>query len=170
MESNPEFILQDVTLDDAPAIAALYNHYIEATTVTFEETPVTADTIAQRIQSVKNKGFMWLVVRRGNEVLGFAYATNWRDRIAYRYSVEVSVYVKPCAQGKGIGIALYTELFSQLKAMNIQVVIGGITLPNPASVALHEKLGMHKVAHFEKVGFKFNQWLDVGYWQMCLLA
>ena len=101
-------------------------------------------------------------------MVGYAYATKWKERSAYRFSAEVSVYLSNQVQGRGLGASLYETLFSKLKEGGINTVIGGITLPNPASVALHEKMGMKKVAHFENVGFKFNQWQDVGYWQLSL--
>ena len=90
----------------------------------------------------------------------------WEGRCAYRYAVEVTVYLSPNAVSQGLGSRLYTELFAQLRAKSMHVAMGGIALPNPASIALHEKFGMKKVAHFEQVGFKFDQWVDVGYWQI----
>jgi L-amino acid N-acyltransferase YncA len=97
-------------------------------------------------------------------------ATKWRERFAYRFSVEVTVYLAPTFTGNGVGSQLYDALFSVLKSRSIHSVIGGITLPNLASVALHEKFGLEKVAHFKEVGFKFEQWKDVGYWQGVLKA
>ncbi|WP_438498784.1 GNAT family N-acetyltransferase [Alteromonas australica] len=103
-------------------------------------------------------------------IIGYAYATKWKERSAYRFSVESTIYLSNEFQGKGLGTVLYASLLNKLKILGINSVIGGVTLPNPASVGLHEKLGMEKVAHFSKVGFKFNQWLDVGYWQLSLNA
>ena len=101
-------------------------------------------------------------------MLGYAYATPWRVRSAYRFSVESSVYVhKDCAH-QGIGRRLYGVLLDELRARGLAVVIGGIAQPNPASVALHEACGFRKVAHFERVGRKFERWVDVGYWQLQL--
>jgi phosphinothricin acetyltransferase len=103
-----------------------------------------------------------------NEVAGYAYASQWRSRSAYRYTAESTVYLDPVHTGKGIGNALYKDLIERLKAMGIHVVMGVITLPNPPSIALHEKLGFKKAAHFVEVGYKFGRWLDVGYWQLNL--
>lgn len=96
-------------------------------------------------------------------MIGYAYASKWKGRCAYRYSVEVSVYLHAEQSGQGMGTALYSALFKQLSELGYHVAIGGIALPNAASVALHEKFGMKKVAHFKEIGFKFGQWVDVGY-------
>jgi phosphinothricin acetyltransferase len=106
-----------------------------------------------------------LVAETEQGVAGYAYATPWRARAAYEASVESTVYVDTGARGRGVGRALYDALFEQVAGLNKHVVIAGISLPNPASVALHERMGMHKVAHFEQVGRKFDRWIDVGYWQ-----
>jgi phosphinothricin acetyltransferase len=151
---------------DAAAIAVIYNHYITETTVTFEEEPVAAEEIAQRIEEVQSASLPWLVAEEGGEILGYAYATPWRTRSAYRFSVEVTVYTALGHAGRGIGSKLYGKLFPILKTRDIHSVMGGIALPNEASVALHEKFGMRKVAHFQEVGFKFARWIDVGYWQL----
>ena len=154
--------------DDAKAIAAIYNPYILTTTISFEEEAVTDAAMAQRIADVQAGGLPWLVAERDGKVLGYAYATKWRVRHAYRFSVESSVYLAPEAARQGVGSALYTALLQQLAERGVHLVIGGIALPNDASVALHEKMGYEKVAHFREVGFKFGRWLDVGYWQKTL--
>lgn len=154
--------------DDAKPIAAIYNPYILNTTISFEEEPVTDAAMAQRIAEVQAGGLPWLVAERDGKVLGYAYATKWRVRHAYRFSVESSVYLAPEAARQGVGSALYTALLAQLAERGCHLVIGGIALPNDASVALHEKMGYEKVAHFREVGFKFGRWLDVGYWQRTL--
>lgn len=153
---------------DAEAIASIYNHYIENTVITFEETPVSADDIAARIKKVNRFNLPWLVSEENSRVVGYAYATRWNERISYRYSAEVTIYLAPDCTFKGLGTQLYSALFDSIRD-DIHVLIGGITLPNPASVAIHEKFGMTKVAHFKEVGYKFNQWLDVGYWQKTLI-
>jgi phosphinothricin acetyltransferase len=110
----------------------------------------------------------WLVAEDDKEIVGYAYATRWHDRSAYRYTVEVSAYLANTACSKGWGTQLYTALFEVLRRLDIHVVIAGIALPNQASVALHEKFGMEKVANFSEVGFKFGRWIDVGHWQVRL--
>jgi phosphinothricin acetyltransferase len=163
---RPVIRLAEVT--DAAAIASIYNPYIANTTITFEEQLLSAEQIAQRIRDIHVAGLPWLVAEDGAQVVGYAYASAWKARSAYRHSVEVSVYLQDQAQGKGWGSRLYEALFSALKERQVHVAIGGIALPNPGSVALHEKFGMKQVAHFEQVGFKFGRWLDVGYWQKLL--
>ena len=161
-----KIVIRFIEDQDAKRIADIYNHYISNTVITFEEDPVSVDDMSTRIDKIKSDSLPWLVAEdESGQVIGYAYATKWRDRFSYRFSVEVTVYLSPKHAGKGHGTLLYTELFKQLKAKNIHSVIGGITLPNAASVAVHEKLGMKKIAHFSEVGYKFEQWLDVGYWQ-----
>ena len=159
-------MIRPVEKRDAAHITAIYNHYINNTVVTFETDTIAEHDIIDRFEKVQASGLPWLVAENEQgEVLGYAYATKWRERFAYRFSVEVTVYVSPNHGGKGLGTKLYDALFETLRQSEVHSVIGGITLPNPASVALHEKFGMHKVAHFEEVGFKFDKWQDVGYWQ-----
>lgn len=161
-------MVRDVTPLDAPGIVTIYNHYIVHTSVTFEEDPVTVDTMCARIQRVKEALLPWLVLEEDGQLLGYAYASPWKDRSAYRFSVEISVYLALKQIRKGNGSALYQALFQRLTESGVHVAIGGITLPNAPSVALHEKFAMTKVAHFAEVGRKFGQWLDVGYWQIKL--
>lgn len=159
-------MIREAVGGDSLAIAEIYNHYIENTATSFEEKPVSGTDIQGRIESVQGVGLPWIVAVEDGAVVGYAYATKWKERSAYRFAVEVSVYLSNHIQGRGLGTTLYETIFSKLKEAGVQTVIGGITLPNPASVALHEKMGMKKVAHFEKVGFKFDHWHDVGYWQL----
>ena len=161
-------MIRIATEQDAEAISHIYNHYITTTVITFEEEVVSSDDIANRIKTTLAAGLPWLIAEEDNIVLGYAYATPWKSRSAYQFSVETSVYLDPNASRKGWGSQLYQALFVQLQHTKVRTVIGGIALPNPASIALHEKLGMHKSAHFSKVGYKFNQWIDVGYWQKSL--
>ena len=150
---------------DATRIAEIYNHYVNESIITFEEEPITAPEIARRLAEVRYASLPWLVAEDSNRVTGYAYATPWKSRSAYRFSVESTVYVAPEWAGRGIGSLLYGQLIPLLRAQHIHTAIGGIALPNAASVALHEKFEFRKVAHFEQVGFKFNRWIDVGYWQ-----
>ena len=160
--------LRDAHPDDATALAAIYNHFIENTTVTFEEHRVTPAEMAVRVSDLQADGLPWLVACDDEGVFGYAYASKWRVRHAYRYSAEGTVYLAPGRAGQGAGAALYGALIARLRAAGYHLLIGGIALPNPASVALHAKLGFDKVAHFGEVGFKFGQWIDVGYWQLRL--
>lgn len=153
---------------DAGALARIYNHYIAATVVTFETEPVTAADMAGRVSETLSASLPWLVAERAGEVVGYAYASKWKGRCAYRYSVESTVYLDPAHTGKGIGRPLYAALIDVVREASMHAVIGGIALPNAASVALHERLGFDKVAHFREVGFKQERWVDVGYWQRLL--
>ncbi|MEL7536216.1 MAG: N-acetyltransferase family protein [Pseudomonadota bacterium] len=161
-------VVRPVKLADVKAIAAIYNHYIETSFATFETKPVSIRAMTARIREVRDINLPWLVADRSGDIAGYAYATKWKERSAYRFSVESTVYLAPSATGGGVGTHLYAALLDELRALPVNAVLGGITLPNPASVALHEKLGMQKVAHLKKVGYKFDQWVDVGYWQICL--
>jgi L-amino acid N-acyltransferase YncA len=160
--------IRAATTADAAAVADVYNHYVTETVVTFEEEPIAATEMARRIEEVRSALLPWLVAEEGSRIVGYAYATPWRTRSAYRYSVEITVYVPPEHARRGLGSQLYGQLFPLLQALPVHAVVGGIALPNEASVALHEKFGLRKVAHFEEVGFKFKRWIDVGYWQRTL--
>jgi L-amino acid N-acyltransferase YncA len=161
-------MIRPATASDAESVVRIYNHYVATTTITFEEQPVSSAHMAERMDEVMSAKLPWLVAEESGEVVGYAYASKWKTRVAYRFSVESSVYLSTSAAGRGWGTRLYAALFDELKERGVHAVIGGVALPNPASVALHEKLGMHKVAHFEEVGFKFGKWIDVGYWQKVL--
>ena len=158
-------MIRTATESDAQRIADIYNHYIENTVITFEEQIISKKDILERMEKVTHSDLPWLVADDGGAVIGYAYATKWNVRSAYRHTVETSVYLSHLSLARGWGTRLYTALFGQLRQKSIHVVIGGITLPNPASIALHEKFGLKQVAHFKEVGYKFGQWLDVGYWQ-----
>jgi phosphinothricin acetyltransferase len=158
-------VIRGAAAADVAAIAGIYNHYVRETIVTFEEEPVAAEQMGVRIASVAADGLPWLVAEQGGEIVGYAYATKWKERVAYRYSVESTVYVAPGSEGRGLASALYSALFERLAELGVHAVMAGIALPNERSVALHEKFGLAKVAHFREVGFKFGQWIDVGYWE-----
>jgi phosphinothricin acetyltransferase len=159
--------IRTATTADAAAIAAIYNHYIATTTISFEEQPVPAEEMAGRIETVGAR-LPWLVCEQDGVIMGYAYATPWRVRSAYRFSVESSVYVSPEHPRKGVGTRLYRVLIDELRARGLHMVIGGIAQPNQASVALHESMGFKKVAHFAEVGMKFGRWIDVAYWELKL--
>lgn len=155
-------------LDDARRIAAIYNHYVRETVITFEEVPVTDDEMASRIATVLGAGFPWLVATAGEQVVGYAYGGPWKPRSAYRFTTETTVYLAPDHVGQGLGAPLYGALIERLSLLGLHVAIGGIALPNAASVALHEKLGFRPAGRLPEVGFKFGRWIDVGYWQRTL--
>lgn len=161
-------MIRPVTTADAAQICAIYNHYIETSVISFELTPVSVEQMEVRIEQIAALGLPWLVATDGENLIGYAYATTWKARIAYRFSVEVTIYLAAQGTAKGTGTALYQALFEALEAKEVHAVVACIALPNAHSVALHEKFGMRKVGHFKEVGQKFNSWLDVGYWQVNL--
>ncbi|MBV1883057.1 MAG: GNAT family N-acetyltransferase [Pseudomonadales bacterium] len=161
-------MIREATEKDAEAIAEIYNYYIQKTVVTFEEEDLDEYALSERMHKVQMSGFSWLVAVENEKIIGYSYSSEWNGRGAYKSTAEVSVYLSPSLKAKGWGTKLYQALFSRLRDKSIHVVIGGITLPNPASIAIHEKFGMEKVAHFKEIGYKFGQWLDVGYWQVKL--
>ena len=162
---RPDRIVRPATPGDAAAIVAIYDHYVAHSIITFEEQPVPVDEMVRRLAEVAAASLPWLVAEESGRVVGYAYASRWKTRSAYRHSVETTVYLAPDAVGHGIGSALYARLFPLLGARGVHAAVAGIALPNDASVALHERCGMRKVAHFPEVGFKFGRWIDVGYWQ-----
>lgn len=166
--ANPPAQIRPATAADSAAIAAIYNHYITHTTITFEEAAIDAAQMHQRIHEVNATALPWLVAEIGGQVVGYCYASRWKGRCAYRFSVEITVYVQANLAARGVGTLLYQALFAELRRGPTHAVMAGIALPNAASVALHERFGLHKVAHFAQVGFKFEQWVDVGYWQLIL--
>ncbi|GHU21547.1 N-acetyltransferase [Spirochaetia bacterium] len=158
-------MIRNANAQDAPAFCTLYNHYIEKTCITFEEEPVPAEIMENRIRTIISR-FPWLVWEGDAGVQGYAYIHQWHERSAYRFTVEDSIYLAPGAEGKGIGTQLLASLLIQTDSP--RRIMSVITLPNDRSIALHEKFGFTKVGHFKKVGFKLNQWLDVGYWELLL--
>lgn len=162
-----DLVLRDACAADAAAIAAIYNHYVANTVISMESDPVGVDEMARRLRDIQGAALPWLVLVDGGVVLGYAYASKWRARPGYRHALESSVYVDAAQRGRGLGSTLYRALIARL-AGRVHCVIGGIALPNPASVALHERLGFIQVACFTEVGHKFGNWVDVGYWQLHL--
>lgn len=147
---------------DAAAIAAIYRPYVEDSCISFEEVPPTADDIAVRMT---NPMHPWLVADDGGEAVGYASTSPMRNRSAYRWSVETGIYLKRSAQGRGLGRALLIAHLELLERQGFVTAIAGISLPNDASVALHESLGFSLSGIEHGVGFKLGQWVDVGRWQ-----
>lgn len=160
--------IRPVNASDSPRLAAIYNHYILHTTVSFEEDPVTPSEMEARITATVGDGFPWLVAVEAGHVLGYAYAARWKRRSGYRFSAESTVYLDPTRTGQGLGSRLYGQLILILRSKGVHTLIAGIALPNIASVGFHERAGFTKTAHFREVGFKLGQWVDVGYWQRML--
>jgi L-amino acid N-acyltransferase YncA len=150
---------------DAAACAAIYAPHVEDGAVSFEQRAPDAAEMAARIESVQAT-HPWLVAERGEEPIGYAYACRYMERAAYRWAASVSVYVAAGDRGEGHGRALYEDLFARLRAQRFQIACAGITLPNEASVALHESLGFEAVGVSRRVGWKGGSWRDVGWWQL----
>jgi len=180
-------VIRDATEADADAIARIYAHYVAETIVTFEEEPVPAAEIRARMAKVRAAGLPWLVCTAEDRndgapgeaataarpspgpLVGYAYAARWHERAAYRTSVETTIYLDRDHVGGGLGRSLYGALLDRLGARgDLHAAIGGIALPNAASVGLHERLGFVKAAHYREVGFKQGRFIDVGYWQLLL--
>ena len=157
-------LIRNARKRDSSAIAKIYNYYIENTPITFEIKKIKPSEIAKRMKG-NSKEFPWIVGLVDGIVIGYAYASEFQERAAYKHSKELTVYIHKNHQGRGYGKMLYKKLISMLKKTDCAVMIGGIALPNKASVRLHEKLGFKKAAHFKKVGRKFGKWIDVGYWE-----
>ena len=160
-------MVRKVKESDAEALCRIYNNYIAGTTITFEEISLHTDEMVSRIKNI-TQNYPWLVYEENGKVLGYTYASKWKERSAYRYSVETGTYLDSNYVGKGIGTILKTELLKVLKEKSIHSVVCGIALPNPASIALCEKFGFEKVAHLKEVGYKLGKWVDVGYWELIL--
>ncbi|MEO8604873.1 MAG: arsinothricin resistance N-acetyltransferase ArsN1 family B [bacterium] len=158
-------LIRPASVADAAAIAAIYAPYVRDTPISFEVVPPTADEIAARIEKI---GAMhgWLVCADRDDVLGYAYTSPHAERAAYRWGVDCAVYVHGDAQRRGIGGALYTALFRLAASQGCAAVYAGITLPNPGSVALHERAGFVAVGVYRNVGFKLGAWHDVGWWAL----
>ena len=157
-------MIREAKASDARSIASIYNQYILNSAVTFEEKEVDSKTIVDRIGT--NNKYKWWVFERDEILMGYAYSTKWKTRSAYRFTVESSVYVAQKHKQKGIGKALYLKLIKSLKRNGFKRILAGISLPNDESIIFHEKLGFEKVGQLEAVGFKFNRWIDVGYWEL----
>lgn len=156
--------LRVATVDDASAIAEMYRPYVEETAITFEETPPDADEVAGRIETTRSQ-YPWFVVERDGAPRGYAYAGKLRKRAAYRWAVELSVYVDRNYHGEGLGYALYDALLSTLTEQGYGSGYGVVTLPNPASVAFHERFGFDRVALLPNVGYKLGEWHDVAWFE-----
>jgi phosphinothricin acetyltransferase len=163
-----ELTIRDaVPAPDADACAEIYAPHVEGSPVSFEERAPAAAEMAARIERY-GRSHAWLVAERKGSVVGYAYATAFNERPAYRWSASVSVYVAEAARGCGVGRALYEALFERLRERGFHMACAGITLPNEASTGLHEKLGFEQVGVNRQIGWKEGAWRDVGYWQLYL--
>jgi phosphinothricin acetyltransferase len=153
--------------NDAAAVAAIYGPFCESTTVSFEYVAPSAEEIANRIRTTTAQ-FPWLVLEDDGRLAGYAYASRHRERTAYRWAVDVAVYVSPAHHRCGVGRALYTTLFQLLRSQGYFKVFAGISLPNSASTGLHEAMGFTVLGLYRGVGYKHGAWHDVVWYQMSL--
>ena len=162
--------LRPASSDDAAAIAAIYAPYVTASIVSFETEPPTEEAMRARME-LGGGLYPWIVAEdEGGAVSGYAYASAFRSRPAYRFAVETSVYLVPEHHGRGLGARLYKSLLATLEAQGFTQAIAAISLPNPASVKLHEALGFVAAGRYAQVGYKMGGWHDVGLWQRPLAS
>ena len=160
-------MIRSVEPKDAREIVGIYNFYINNTDITFEEHTVSVDEMEKRISDVTAK-YPWLVIEEGGNILGYAYSSKYRERSAYRYTAELTIYMKNGEEGKGLGAELMRRVIEETRGRGIHILISAIAIPNERSVTIHEKFGFEKIGHFREVGFKFDHWIDVGYWELVL--
>jgi L-amino acid N-acyltransferase YncA len=151
---------------DAAAIAGVYAPYVTDNYASFEAEPPTAEELEARMLAAPR--LPWLVAEEAGALAGYAFASRHRTRAAYRWAVDCSVYLADTARGRGIGRALYQRLIPEVRALGYVTAHAGITLPNPASVGLHEAVGFTPVGVYRNVGYKQGAWRDVGWWQLAL--
>lgn len=155
------------TIYDSEQILEIYAPYVETTTISFETIVPSKEEMKARIEHTLETN-PWIIFEEDKYIIGYAYASKHRERAAYKWAVDISIYVRQDSRGKGIGKELYTKLLSILKLQGYCNVYAGICLPNESSVGLHEYFGFKKIAHFNKVGYKFGKWHDVGWWELFL--
>ncbi|MDH6303682.1 L-amino acid N-acyltransferase YncA [Parabacteroides sp. PF5-5] len=160
--------IRKVTLDDARRICEIYNYYIENTAVSFETVPVSEKEMKERIKGIIDSGFSYYVGEVEGHIVGYYYVHKWNNRCAYSSTKEVTIYLDKDQTGKGFGTMLYEHLFQNLDKENSHVLIAGICIPNEGSVKLHEKFGFKQASHMKEIGWKLNQWQDVGHWQLII--
>ncbi|MDR1900026.1 MAG: GNAT family N-acetyltransferase [Treponema sp.] len=160
-------MIRPVKADDARGICGIYNYFVENTAVTFEEEPVSIREMEGRVRDIGG-AYPWFVWEEEGGVLGYAYVNKFRDRPAYRYSAELSIYVKSGHEGKGMGGKLFARLLEAARESSLHVLVSAITVPNERSVGIHEKFEFVKVAQFDEIGYKLGGWRDVAYWELVL--
>jgi phosphinothricin acetyltransferase len=152
---------------DAAGVLAIYAPFCESSFVSFEDVAPTVAQMRERIAQIAEQ-YPWLVCDIDGEVAGYVYASRHRERAAYRWAVDVAVYVGEAYRRRRVGQALYSSLFGILRVQGYVNAYAGITLPNSGSIGLHETVGFRRVGVFPKVGFKVGQWRDVGWWGLSL--
>ena len=157
-------LIRDVNLEDAGRIADIYRPYVENTAITFDYEVPSVDFFEEKISNTLQK-YPFLVIEKDGEVLGYAYAGEFYPKAAYAWTTEITIYLDEKVRGEGLGDKLYNELEKRLYDKGICRVTSCISYPDEGSVSFHEKHGFRKVAHFQNVGYKFNRWYDVVWYQ-----
>lgn len=163
-----EFSLRPFQWTDIPAITAIYRHYVENTAITFDTEAPDETAIAEKYAGLMRLGHPVIIAEREGKVLGYAYASFYRPRAAYRFTCEDSIYLDPTQTGKGLGKALLTELLLQSRAFGFKQMLAVITADTANSIAIHEKFGFTRVGRYEAVGYKFERWHDIVHLQLSL--
>ena len=153
-------MIRKAELKDAPAIRDIYNEYVVKSDATFETDPVTVEQMEERISHISHD-YPYFVYEEAGQVIGYSYAHPWKERAAYRFTLETTVYISPSHKGKGVGLKLMERLISECKERGFHALIACITEGNEASNNLHLKLGFRQVSKFDQVGMKFDRWLGV---------
>lgn len=165
----PDFLIRPFAWGDVPATTAIYRHYVENSTATFDTVPPTETMMAmQKFGPMLEAGHPLLVAERDGRLLAYAYASIYRPRPAYRFTCEDTIYCAPEAQGQGVGTALLQQVIEAADRFGFRQMIGVITAESQGSIRLHEKLGFRVVGQYEAVGFKFDRWLDIVHMQKAL--
>ncbi|MBR6771979.1 MAG: N-acetyltransferase [Clostridia bacterium] len=165
--NSSEFILRPASPRDASEILSIYSPFILNTTVTFETEVPSEESFALRIENV-TKTYPWVVCEHEGKIIGYAYSARHRERAAYGFSAELSVYVRPEYSGRGIGKLLCREIIDISEKLGVCTLFSAISVPNEKSIALHRSLGFSKCGHFERAGRKFDKWLDLAWYELFL--
>ena len=168
MNMENEILIRTVNIGDAQAICSIYNYYVINTAVTFETNEVPVNEMRGRIEEVLDNGLPYFVAVVDNKIVGYCYIHRWNGRCAYSSTKELSIYLDKNMRHKGIGRQLFEYLLSHIDYKTTHVLISGICIPNEASVCLHEKFGFKKISHMKEIGRKFDEWRDVGHWELIL--
>ena len=164
----PDVTLRPFAWSDIPAITAIYRHYVDNTAITFDTEAPGEPAMAEKFGNIVRLGHPLIVAEEDGKVLGYAYASTYRPRPAYRFTCEDSIYLDPVATGRGVGKALLTELITEARGYGFRQMIAVITADTANSIAIHEKFGFRHVGRYEAVGFKFDRWLDIVHLQLAL--
>ncbi|ACY16899.1 GNAT family N-acetyltransferase [Haliangium ochraceum] len=164
---QPSVRMRSARASDAAALLAIYAPVVRDTAISFELEPPDEAEMVRRLAAVQGR-YPWLVLERAGALAGYAYASSFRERPAYRWTAEVSVYVHAEHRRRGVARALYGELLARLRAQGLRTAVAVITLPDAGSATMHERLGFAPAGRIARAGYKFDRWYDIGFWQLAL--